>query len=197
MPDATEAAKTRRRWLTFAEITTVMALLIGAANFWDSHREREEKRAAASAPKKATAPPLVLVSSIDDGGDALRLAATGADRVIQTQTIVFPTALGVDSMDTVGNPRVEAGWFASGLRKALGDKRVQGRLPVGIITRYTDQGTERTDVAIYDIGHGWRERLLQSAAPELEGITLINRIGSEDALQKRLDARWQQRQPAD
>ncbi|MBB6227694.1 hypothetical protein FHS79_001873 [Polymorphobacter multimanifer] len=195
MTEATEAAKTRRRWLTFAEITTVIALAIGAANFWESHREREEKRAAAAAPQKAPAKPLVLVSTIEDGGNALRLSATGADRVIQTQTIVFPAALGVGSIDTVGNPHVDAGWFASGLRKALGKERVQGRLPIGIITRYTDQGTERTDIATYDIGHGWRERILQSDAPDLEGITLIARLKTEAELQQNLDARWRQRHP--
>lgn len=197
MTEATDAARTRRRWLTFAEITTVLALLIAAASFWDSHQERAEKRAAAaSAPKRAAAAPLVLTSSIEDDGASLRLAATGADRVIQTQRIVFPTALDVGRIDTVGNPHIEAGWFSDGLRKALGKERAQGRVPIGIITQYTDNGIDRTDVAIYDIGHGWRERLLQSDAVDLEGITLVTRLPRVRGLTKTLDARWSARHPA-
>jgi hypothetical protein len=113
--------------------------------------------------------------------------------VIQTQTIVFPTAVDVASIDTVGNPRIEAGWFATGLRAAVGDERSKGRLPIGIVTRYTDNGTDREDTAIYDIGHGWRSRLLQHDAPVLEGITLVARAPKD--LQAALDARWAKRHP--
>lgn len=194
----TPAARTRRRWLTFAEIATVLALVISAASFWDSHQERAETRAAAARQKPAAAAPLVLTATATDEGDALDLAASGDDRVIQTQTIMFPSALDAAAVNTVGNPHIEAGWFASGLRTALGDNRKAGRLPVGIITHYTDHGIDRTDTAIYDIGHGWRSRLLQSDAPKLEGITLVARLGRDadaDAVQQRLDARWKARHP--
>jgi hypothetical protein len=58
-----------------------------------------------------------------------------------------------------------------------------------------DDGTERTDTAIYDIGHDWRSRLLASDVPVLEGITLVNR-GDKD-VQARLDARWTKLHPAE
>jgi hypothetical protein len=101
---------------------------------------------------------------------------------------VFPKALDLASVDTVGNPRIEAGWFASALRGAVGDDRRKARLPVGVVTRYTDNGIDREDTAIYDIGHGWRSRLLQPDALVLEGITLVARAPKD--LQARLDARW-------
>jgi hypothetical protein len=189
-----EATRSRRRWLTFAEIATVLALVISAASFWDSHQEREEARAAAKA-KPASVAPLVLTASVEDEGNALRLAATGNYRVIQTQTIVFPTALDIGRIDTVGNPHIEAGWLAAGLREAVGSARQPGRLPVGIVTHYTDNGVDRLDVAIYDIGHGWRSRLLQSDMPRLEGITLVARQKDEKSLQQRLDARWTKHHP--
>lgn len=200
MTEATEtqAAKTRRRWLTFAEIATVLALVISAASFWDSHQERAETRAAATRQKPAAVAPLVLTATATDEGDALNLAASGNDRVIQTQTIVFPSAIDAAAVDTVGNPHIEAGWFASGLRSAVGDDRKAGRLPVGIITHYTDNGVDRTDSAIYDIGHGWRSRLLQSDMPKLEGITLVARLGrtaDAKAVQQRLDTRWKRNHP--
>lgn len=193
---ASPAEKRRRRWMTFGEIATVLALTISAASFWDSHRERADARAKAAQTKPAAVAPLVLTAAADDEGDTLRLSATGNERVIQTQTIIFPTVLNVNSTDTVGNPHIETGWFASELRSALGDERKAGRLPVGIITHYTDNGTDRTDFAIYEIGHGWRSRLLQRDVPRLEGITLIARVDSADVLQKRLDTRWTRRHPA-
>ena len=188
-----EAAKQRRRWISVGETIGILALIISGISLWDSHQDRVESRAAASKVIPVAVVPLVLKAQAADEGAMLGLNSPNPDRVIQTQTIVFPTALEIASADTVGNPRIEAAWFAGGLRKALGDMRKHGRLPVGIITRYTDNGVERTDTAIYDIGHGWRSRLLQSDVPVLEGITLVSR--PRQHLQKSLDARWQRAHP--
>jgi hypothetical protein len=190
---ATETAK-RRRWISIGETVGILALLISAFSLWDSHQERAETRAAATQPKPAHIAPLVLTAKADTDGETLRLASPNADRVIQTQTVVFPQALDVASVDTVGNPRIEASWFASALRGAVGDDRSKGRLPVGVVTRYTDNGVDREDTAIYDIGHGWRSRLLQHDVPVLEGITLVSRGGKD--VQARLDARWAKLHPA-
>lgn len=188
-----EAARQRRRWISIGETVGILALIISGISLWDSHQDRVESRAAAAKVAPVAVALLVLKAAVEDDGAILALTSPNADRVIQTQTIVFPTALDVASTDTVGNPRIEAAWFASGLRAALGDVRKPGRLPVGIITRYTDNGVERTDTAIYDIGHGWRSRLLQSDVPVLEGITLVSRPRAD--LQKSLDARWQRAHP--
>jgi hypothetical protein len=191
-----EAKARRRRWLTLAEIATVVTLVISAATFWDNHQQRVEERAdkAAAAKAKPTVAPLVLTAKAEDEGNVLRIAAN-RDRVIQTQTLNFPTALSVSPVDTVGNARIEADWFAGGLRDALGDKRARGRVPVAITTTWLDDGTERSETAIYDIGHDWRSRLLASDVPVLEGITLVSR-GNKD-VQGRLDARWTKLHPAE
>ncbi len=190
----TEAAKQRRRWISIGETVGILALVISGISLWDSHQDRMESRAAATRVAPAMVAPLVLKAAAENDGVLLALTSPSADRVIQTQTIIFPTALDVTRTDTVGNPRIEVAWFANGLRKALGDDRKPGRLPVGIITQYTDNGVERTDAAIYDIGHGWRSRLLQSDVPVLEGITLVSRPRQD--LQKSLDLRWQRAHPA-
>jgi hypothetical protein len=194
MTDKPAAETAKRRWISIGETVGILALLISAISLWDSHQDRAETRASAAQVKPVKVPPLVLTATADAEGEVLRLASPNSDRVIQTQTIVFPKALDVDSVDTVGNPRIEAEWFASALRDALGDDRTKGRLPVGIVTRFTDNGTEREDTAIYDIGHGWRSRLLQRDAPVLEGITLVAR--SPKDLQAALDSRWRKRHPA-
>ena len=183
-----EAAKQRRRWISIGETIGILALIISGISLWESHQDRVETRAAAAKVAPTAVAPLVLTARSEDDGSVLRLASPGSDRVIQTQTIVFPKALGVAGVETVGNPRIEAGWFASGLRDALGDDRKAGRLPIGIVTRYTDNGIERIDTAIYDIGHGWRSRLLAPAVPVLEGITLVTRKPGD--IQASVDARW-------
>jgi hypothetical protein len=191
----TPAAPTakRRRWISIGETVGILALIISAISLWDSHQDRVENRAAASQAKAVKVPPLVLTATADAEGDVLRLASPNSDRIIQTQTIVFPKALAVDPVDTVGNPRIEADWFASSLRDAVGDDRGKGRLPVGIITQFTDNGTAREERAIYEIGHGWRSRLLQRDVPVLEGITLVSRAPRD--LQAALDSRWTKRHP--
>jgi hypothetical protein len=188
-----EAKARRRRWLTLAEIATVVTLVISAATFWDNHQQRAEERAEKAAAKvKPAVAPLVLTAKPEDEGSRLVLTAN-RDRIIQSQTLTFPTALDVSPVDIVGNARIEADWFAGGLRDALGDKRVRGRVPVAIVTTYIDDGTERTDTALYDIGHDWRSRLLASDVPVLEGITLVSRSGKD--MQARLDARWAKLHP--
>lgn len=190
-----EAKARRRRWLTFAEIATVITLAVSVATFWDNHQQREEERAekSAAAKVKPAVAPLVLTAKADAEGNVLTLTAN-RDRIIQTQTLTFPTALDVSPVDTVGNARIEADWFASGLRNALGGNRNRGRVPVAITTTWLDEGTERSETALYDIGNDWRTRLLASDAPVLEGITLVSRGGKD--VQMRLDARWAKLHPA-
>ncbi len=186
MADETPAQR-RRRWLTIGEIVGVLALLVSAASLWDSHQQRVAERAPAPAAK-AVVKPLMLTSSAGDEGRLLTIASPNPDRVIQTQTIIFPTALDVAKVDTVGSPRIEAGWFASVLNKLPHQDGKAGRLPVAIVTQYLDDGVAREDSAIYDIGYRWRSRLIGSDVPAMEGMTLVARGGAK--LQARLDARW-------
>jgi hypothetical protein len=191
MADETPAPETpaqrRRRWLTIGEIVGVLALLVSAASLWDSHQQRVAERQPPPATK-AVVKPLMLTSRAGDDGRTLTIASPHADRVIQTQTVIFPTALDVASADTVGSPRIEAGWFAGALGKLAHDASKPGRLPVAIVTQYLDDGVAREDSAIYDIGYRWRSRLIGSDVPEMEGMTLVARGGAK--LQARLDARW-------
>lgn len=186
MADETPAQR-RRRWLTIGETIGVLALLISAASFWDSHQQRAEERKPAPAVKAAVKP-LMLTSQAGDEGRLLTIASPNPDRVIQTQTLLFPTALAIDKVDTVGSPRVEADWFAGALNKLPHESGKTGRLPVAIVTQYLDDGVAREDSAIYEIGYRWRSRLIGSDVPGMEGMTLVSRGGAK--LQERLDARW-------
>lgn len=189
-----EGAARRRRWLTFGEIIAVVAVTISAASLWDSHQSRVAADKPVPAAPAAKAAPLVLTASTDAEGRTLRFAPANRDQVIQTQTIIFPTALGTTDIDTVGNPRLEASWFADKLHAAARDSSAARRLPVAVVTHYLDDGAARDDTAIYDVGYTWRSRFIRNDAPALEGITLVSR-GTGNT-RERLDARWTKAHPA-
>ena len=190
----TASSASRRRWINVGEIVAVLALLISAASFWDARLERQREAAAAARPPQL--PPLVLTGTVEDGGDVLRIAAAG-DIVLQTQTIRFPKALGADVIETNGNPRIEADWFAPELRAALNGSIARvGRVPIAIETRYISDGREATDRAVYDLAYRLRERTLRPDAVEIEGMTLVAHGTSTDAIVSSIDNRWARLRPA-
>jgi len=108
--------------------------------------------------------------------------------VIQTQTVWFPAAIRPDSIETTGNPRLEAGWIADGVRKAAG-KAKQGRVPVGVQTVYIEDGDTRTDNAVYELAYSLHPRFLQGDKVELDGLSLARR-GVGGSLQTAVDGLW-------
>lgn len=183
----TPAAKRRRlRWLSFAEIVGAGGLIIAAASFWDSHREREAVVVAAPART-----PLLLAATPDSDRAALTLKPARGDAVVQTQTLLFPKSVRSDSVEATGDARIEAGWVDDAIRSKVPASRDgrPPRLPVGVVTTFEDGGTMHRDVAIYDIGYTMHDRLLRGRAVELEGVTLVGRR-AEAGLQAAVDARW-------
>lgn len=191
MTDAPEtpAAKRRRlRWLSFAEVVGACGLLIAAASYWDSHREREAVQASVSAPART---PLLLAATPDGNRAVLSMKPARGDAVVQIQTLVFPKGVRADAVEATGDARIEAGWIDDAIRSKVPASRdaKPPRLPVGVVTVYEDGGTMHRDTAIYDIGYTMHDRLLRGRAVELEGITLVARR-AEAGLQAAVDARW-------
>jgi hypothetical protein len=179
-----EAAATRRRWITFGEIVAAIALLISALTLWNSYKERNEVEADRTAEKaerardkaeRSSASQVLLLKSAG-GGHILTLSPHDPNQIVQSETIVFPTALGVARIDTLIEPRIEAGWVKEALKQAReARKEAKGpgdaRMPVAITTRFTNG----TDV-------------------ELRGLSLVERVGTRTA-SARLDALWKARNP--
>lgn len=202
-----ERRKLPIRWLTLAEFVGLAALVLAGLGYWDSHRERtqeERDRAAAArehqAELKAGALKLtfLLTGEPNGSGDRLRLATAHAEQVIQTQAVTFPTEIRADAEETTGNPRVEAGWLGDGLAKALkarGDRRTQGRVPIGIETVFIEDGQTKTDRAIYLLGYTLHPHVLRSDKVELEGLSLVRRGVGED-MRAAVDGVWARSAPA-
>lgn len=194
------------RWLSLAELVGILALVIAGLGYWDTHRERtltEKERAAEAQEKKAQAKAgalklaFLMTGTPESGGDRLRLTSVHSEQVIQTQSVSFPSEIRGDEVETTGNPRIEAGWFEGGLSKAehaRGSKRRQGRLPVGIITVFIEDGQRKTDRAIYQVGYSVHPRMLRADKAELEGLSLIQR-GVGENVQAAIDGVWTRQNP--
>lgn len=198
---AAEAAAIRRRWITLGEVLAVLAVSISALtlylNWADKKDERADKaaeRAAESRKANSRAAALVLnADSVKD--DRIALRPTDPDQVIQSQTILFPRALGIAPVDTTGDPRIEAGWFDGALKKARAKAKLPDdsvgdeRLPVVITTRFVVAGDAHDNVALYDIGYGIAGRWIAGHSLALRGISRVESVQGSNA-QARVDARW-------
>lgn len=204
------------RWLSLAEFVGILALVIASLGYWDAHRERaqtDQQRAAAERERKDEARAgalklaFLMTGAPDGDGARLRLASAHPEQVIQTQSLSFPREVRGDAVQTTGNPRIEAGWLDAALARAdharaahtgpsqaRTDRAHQGRLPVGIVTVYIQDGQTRTDRAVYLLGYSLHPRVLRADRVELEGLSLVRRAVGED-VQAAADSAWARQAP--
>jgi hypothetical protein len=193
-PDPAPVTRRRGRfWLNVGEVVGVLAVIIAALSYWDSHHDRSLAAKHADAQAKAQAT-LVVTGETDGGGRRIVLRALKAEQAIQSQRYVFPTAVLDHAMEvTAAAPQIDVNWIATGLRRDLDTRRAAGageaRLPVGIETTYVEDGETRTDRSLYRVGYAWRGRLLLGRQIILQGISLSQRgVGGD--LQALVNQRW-------
>jgi hypothetical protein len=183
------------RWLSLAEIVGVVAVVVAVLGYWDSHRERtQEAREKALAARErqvearanALRQSFLMTGTLEGTGDRIRLSSQRPEQVIQTQTIWFPKAIRAAPVETTGNPRLEVGWVEDGLRKA---KTESGRVPVGVLTVFIEDGLTKTDRAVYQVGYSLHPRTLRKAEVDLDGLSLARR-GVTGDLQGAADNLW-------
>ncbi len=165
-------------WIKISEVVGVLALIIAALSFWDNLHERKLADSARQAAEQAaqTGPAFVLVGQASSDGGRIALRPAHEDHVIQSQILVFPAAVRADTVETTGDPRIEAGWIEAGLRK-LGGGHDAGdrRAPVGISTSYLFNGDVRVDQSIYEVGYRLEPRFLRAPRLVLEGVSVARR----------------------
>ncbi|WP_116089952.1 hypothetical protein [Sphingomonas crusticola] len=193
-----EAARVRRRLLNLGEVIAILAVAISGLTFWNSYRERtnaEAQHAAETAQSAKKATLMILKATPDKDGRVLALAPRADEQAIQSQTIRFPTKLGISPAETSSDTRIEKNWFESALvsaRKAAGAEDAPGdaRLPVLIETHYLTDGDPHTDRAIYEVGYATSHSFLGGTDVHLRGLSRTRAVASIDAGQKRIDAVW-------
>jgi hypothetical protein len=192
--DRREAAATRRRWVSLAEVLAVVGVVIAALTLWINWSDRRADVAAKTAVATSDARDrsrVDLVGTVERGGKSLALKDPRHD--VQDAAIVFPKALGVATQHPVGDPAIDADWFADALltlTDGKADART-GRLPVLVSVTYWDGDVSRSSSAIYDIVWRTEGRFLRGRALRIEGWKLRQRGGSQAAL----DAAWVRAKP--
>jgi hypothetical protein len=190
-----EAAATRRRWVTLAEVVAVAGVLIAALTLWTNwsdHRADEADKIAAQSSAAHERSKIDLSAIVQDGGDTLLLKDARHD--LQDVTITFPRALGVSAQRPPAEPVIDGSWFSAPLLKLTdgGSDDRAGRLPVLVSVQYFDGDATRSASGIYDVIWKTEGRVLRGRALKLEGLRVRQRGGD----QAKLDAIWAKEKPA-
>lgn len=184
MTETADQARTRRRWITLAELVAVAGVVIAALTLYlnVSDRHADQAARAAAAQKDAQAASRVELTGTVDG-DAIALKDPRHD--ITDTTILFPKALGVGRQSPV-EPRIDAEIFRKPLLKLTdgGPDAQTGRLPVLITTRYWDGDATRSARGLYDVIWRTHGRRLFGRALTLEGFRLRQTGGDVAALER-------------
>jgi hypothetical protein len=200
---AAEAAAIRRRWITLGETVAIVAVLISGLTLWlnwSELRGNDAQRTAERHDEAAKAATLTLTAARAEKGARLDLKPASSDQTVQQQRILFPSALGVDPVQTTGEARIEASWFDGALKRARekaglpDDSRGDERLPVVIETRFLADGTTHSDRALYDVGYTIKGEFLSGHTLGLRGLSLVKRLDEKDIAA--LDSRWKRMAPA-
>jgi len=203
MPDspkearAAEAAAIRRRWITLGEVLAVLAVGISALTLYLNWSDKQDERAdkASESRKASDRAARLTLNAMSIKADRITIAPGDPAQLVQSQTILFPRALGIEPVDTTGAPRIEAGWFDDALKKArdkakLPDDSVgDEKLPVAIATRFTVGGETHEATALYDIGYGIAGGWIAGHSLSLRGLSRIEALDVAGA-QSAVDARW-------
>lgn len=192
-------APKRKLWITVSEIVGVLALVVAGLSFWDAHRDRSVGEKRVEAQQQASSV-LILTGEADGSGDRILLQPMNREQAVQSQTLVFPSAVRADPVQIdAAQPRIEKDWIVEGLKKAEdADKKAgrkpgrEGRLPVGITTSYIQDGVVRTDRSVYRVGYSTSSNLIGVERVKLEGLSLVRRGASGD-LKREVEALWARR----
>jgi hypothetical protein len=195
-----EKARVRRRWLSLGETVAIVAVVISALTFWNSWRERtgsEAHQDASEAAASRHAATLVLRATPDANGRRLTLVPRSDTQAIQSQTIRFPSALGLAPVDTSSDARIERDWIDAALvkaRKAAGarpETAGDARVPLLVTTSFLADGDPHTDRAVYQLGYRTVHGFLSGTGVQLTGLSREGAAAGDAAGQKRIDALWQ------
>ncbi|MEG3164123.1 hypothetical protein U1701_05905 [Sphingomonas sp. PB2P19] len=189
-----EAAATRRRWVSLAEVLGVTGALIAALTLWINWSDRradEADKVRTRVEEQQAQMRVDLSAEVRDGGKSLLLKDERHE--IQDAVISFPKALAVAAQHPPADPVIEASAFDDALLKLTdggADERT-GRLPVLLTLRYLDGDTTRTTRGIYDLLWKTDGRMLRGRDLTLTGMKVRQVRGT----QGQLDAIWARVKP--
>ncbi|HVY33078.1 MAG TPA: hypothetical protein VG960_01535 [Caulobacteraceae bacterium] len=187
-----------RKWrlkspIPLGQAVAVAGVVIAALGLYVSYAQRQadKQQAELESQQRAQAQSILVLRGEGEGG-RIRLIPANPDQVVQSQAIYFPAALRGGPVHITGDGRIDAGWFADGLKRALhgaADDGAERDLTVGVSTTFVQGGQVMTDNSLYQLGFTVHPRLLQGAEVSIEGIALGRRAVATP-LQNAVDEAW-------
>ena len=178
-----------RRWLTVGELVGLGALVVAGLGYLDAHRDRVAARADRVAAARrageaqAAAHALVLRGEAQDEGARVRLSPVDAGQVVQSQRYLFPKTLLDHAMEVdAAEPQIDRAWLpAPAVRLLAARAKAQGgegRIVVGVLTRYVEDGQALSDKSLYQVGYrtepaglfGGERLVLQGVSLQRRGV---------------------------
>lgn len=186
MSETPDQARTRRRWITLAELVAVAGVIIAGLGFWNSWSERrdaqvERAQEACEAAKKSS---FVLKGTVDSDHRSVMLKRDD-DHSLGDVHVTFPAALGVPDRDALSHT-IDSAWFAEPILKLTDggpDKRV-GRLPILLDYSYVDVDGEHHGRGIYDVIWDTSGRFLLGRRLAITDFRLRQQGGTKAALDR-------------
>ena len=194
MSESADRRRTRRRWLTLAELVAIAGVVIAGLSLWSGWTERradQDERRTEKLQAARTKGTLLFEGTPEHGGAALKLA--DAAHRVQSITVQFPRALNLPAREALVEPRIEAEWIAAPLLALTehGQDVREGKLPVLITAEWWEADTHRSSRALYDLVWRTHGRLLRGRVLTLEGVILRQQGGD----QARIDGLWAREKP--
>jgi hypothetical protein len=188
-----EAAATRRRWVTLAEILAIAGVLIAALGLWSNWSDRrasDAERAATRAGERSERLRFELKGKVADGESVLLLRDD--THALGDVRVTFPTALGIAPQEALAHT-IERDWFAAAILKLTdgGPDAVIGRLPVLVRYDYSVGDAKASRTALYDIVWKTSGRVLRGRSLEITDFRLREGRGTV----ARLDSAWASAKP--
>lgn len=193
-----------RKWrlrspIPVRESVAVVGVIIAGLGLYASNAQHQsdQQQAALEARQRAQAQSILVLRG-EGGGGRIRLIPANPDQVVQSQALYFPAAVRGGPVHITGEGRVDAGWFADGLKRALhgsADDGSERDLPIGVSTTFVQGGQVMTDNSLYQLGFTIHPRLLQGAEVRVEGIAMGSRALAAP-LQSAVDRAWARQAPS-
>lgn len=151
MSESSES-RTRRRWINFGEFVALAALLVSAAGVWISWKNSSVHDKPTRILEQRQAIPLTLRGSEQEAGRELAIAPVEQSHALESLKI---TIAGGPTVETGSDGQLSARDVEDALRKR--DKELKGShsVPVRIVARYVEMGTDRTGGGTYILRYRW------------------------------------------
>jgi hypothetical protein len=144
--------KTRRRWITLAELIALAALIVSALGVWIAWKSNSQDKTTRIVEQRS-AVPLALRGTVDNEGRTITLIPADPSHALEAVTVIIKGASPIE----VGS---DGRLGASDVENALKDREKEAKdvthsVPIRIAARYVEAGADRRGGGNYVLRYKW------------------------------------------